>query len=650
VRALVIAVLGALAGGCCLALALSIHPAVTFDMSRALPREVASGFYPPERAGELTFAWTSRRADFRLAGLNRATDWHCAVRLRGGRGPELVQPRVDVAVDGLTVAGRTVTNDFEDLSFTAAARPAPGLNLSITTAPTFVPGPADTRELGVMVDSLECRPGRNLVLPPRDALRDAALASGAFGAALGIVCSTWSVAAAVVLALSAGQAFLLSIGAAPYADYPYIVLQFAGSIAALMVLTAKLLEIRLGEHVRPAARFIVVCSAAVLYFKVLGLVHPSKPLQDAVFHAHRLEWVLAGRYYFTQPTGGVTFPYAIGLYVFAAPWAALTTDHVTLLRVVVCAWDVVAGAMIYFAIVKVWDDTLAAAFAVVLYNVVPLTYGLVGDANLTNVFAQSAAVVALMAATVLPLSPGRFLGWGTLFILFALAFLSHIGTFAILPITLLALAALYRWKGREGLHRNALPLLAVTVVAALFSVVTYYGHFGDVFAAALRARTQTTVSRASDPSSSGSREPSVGSQSSAGPSTPTPLATRVARAWVLTVSGVGWPILLLAALGLWRVWISGLHDRLAIVLAAWGVAYVGYLGVGILLPVGQQFERYAAEFVGRVNLASYPAAVVLAASGGAWAWRAGGVARIASAILLLLAIAGGVGQWAGWIL
>lgn len=649
-RALVVAALGALAGGCCMAVAFSLHPAVTFDMSRTSPREVASGFYPPERAGELTFAWTSRRADVKLAGLNRATEWRCAVRLRGGRGPELPLPRVDVAADGLTVAERTVTNTFEDLPFTVAPRPVPGLSLSITSVPTFVPGPADTRELGVMVDGLECRPEGRLVLPPRGPLQNAVLASAAFGAALGIVCTTLGGAAAVMLVLAAGQAFLLSIGAAPYSAYSRTVLQFAVSIATLMVLTVKVLELSVGEQARRAARFIAIFSAAVLYLKILGLLHPSKLLADALFHAHRLEWVLAGRYFFTQPMpSGVSFPYAIGLYVFAAPWASLTSDHVTLLRVVVCVSDAVAGAMLYLAIVKIWKDRLAAAIAVVLYNVVPLTYGLLSDGNLTNLFAQSVALAALMATAVVPFESRKFVGLGVLFALVALAFLSHISTFAILSITLAALATLSLWRGGESRHRRAVSLFAVTVLAALFSVVTYYGHFADVFATALRARTQTAASAPSATSPVRS-EPSAPSQSSATRASSTPLTTRIARAWVLTSSGVGWPILVLAAAGLWRLWLTGLRDRLTIVLAAWGLAYLGYLGVGTLLPVGPEFERYAAEFVGRVNLASYPAAAVLAGAGGALAWRSGTAMRVATGILLLLAVAGGVRHWADWIL
>ena len=408
VRALVIAVFGALAGGCCMVLAFSLHPAVTFDMSRPSPREVASGFYPPERAGELTFAWTSRRADVKLAGLNRATEWRCAVRLRGGRGPELPLPRVDVAADGLSVAERTVTNTFEDVPFTVVPRPAPGLSLSITSVPTFVPGPSDTRELGVMVDGLECRPEGRLVVPPRGPLQNAVLASAAFGAALGIVCTTLGGAAAVTLVVSAGQAFLLSIGAAPYSAYSRTLLQFAVSIATLMVLTVKVLELGVGEQGRRAARFIVIFSAAVLL--------PQDPRIASSFQA-------PGRRALPRASAGVGSGRPVLLHPadaerrelsicdrpvrFAAPWASLTSDHVTLLRVVVCVSDAVAGAMLYLAIVKIWKDRLAAALAAVLYNVVPLTYGLLSDANLTNLFAQSVALVALMATAVCRWSPGN---------------------------------------------------------------------------------------------------------------------------------------------------------------------------------------------------------------------------------------------------
>ena len=69
---------------------------------------------------------------------------------------------------------------------------------------------------------------------------------------------------------------------------------------------------------------------------------PQRQRSDALFHAHRLEYVLSGRYFFTQlMPGGIQFPYAIALYVFAAPWAGLARDHVALLRIVVSASEAV---------------------------------------------------------------------------------------------------------------------------------------------------------------------------------------------------------------------------------------------------------------------------------------------------------------------
>ena len=142
-------------------------------------------------------------------------------------------------------------------------------------------------------------------------------------------------------------------------------------------------------------------SAGALYLKLLGQLHPSKPLVDALFQAHRLEWVMAGRYFFTQPMpGGVQFPYAIGLYVVAAPWTVLAHDHVALLRIVVCTAEAIAGALLYPMIVRTWGDRLAGAAATVLFSVVPISAVVIGNANLTNAFGESIAL-ATMAVVVM---------------------------------------------------------------------------------------------------------------------------------------------------------------------------------------------------------------------------------------------------------
>jgi hypothetical protein len=128
----------------------------------------------------------------------------------------------------------------------------------------------------------------------------------------------------------------------------------------------------------------------------------------------------------------------------------------------------------------------------------------------------------------------------------------------------------------------------------------------------------------------------------------TPLHVRAADALTLTRQAIGWPILLLAAVGAWRFGVARTRDRLLCAVLAWGAAYLVFLGVA-LMRVDVQYQRYSYEFVGRVAFATYPAAAILAGQGAAWAWRAGTVARLASAALLLSAVIVGMQGWLGWI-
>ena len=290
-------------------------------------------------------------------------------------------------------------------------------------------------------------------------VRDAALATAIFGAAFALVSATFTVAAAATGLVAIVQSLPLSAGPAPYIGFSSDMLWFAFWIALTMVALVKLLERWRGSALENAASVAVMFSGAALYVKLLGLLHPSKLPVDAVFHAHRFEWVLDGRYFFTQPMpGGVTFPYAIGLYVFAAPWSLIAHDHVALLRVVVSAAEVVAGALLYPLIATAWRDRRAAVLAVVLINLVPLTYGLVGNANLTNAFGEAVALATMVSASMLPAR--RYLAAAGLFLLAALAFLSHVSTFALLAVTLVALCILYRWRGESSLRPSRGPFSA----------------------------------------------------------------------------------------------------------------------------------------------------------------------------------------------
>jgi hypothetical protein len=391
-------------------MAYASHPTLTLEMDRALPRRFASGFYDSERSGDTTFAWTSQRADIKLAGLNRRTPWSCLVRLRGGRSDPATQPAVDLAADGIVGATVKATNDFQDATIVLPPRSSSGAVMTITSSSTLVPGPSDPRQLGVQIDHITCVPQGGMAWPPSATIRDAALTGAIFGAVFALVGLRFGVALTGVVVVAALQALPLSAGPAPYLPFSETMLGFAIWIASATVALVVVLDRLRATALQNSARAVIALSAVVLYLKLLGLLHPSKLVVDAVFHAHRLEWVLAGRYFFTQPMpGGVSFPYAIGLYVFAAPWSIIVHDHVSLLRVVVCAAEVLAGALLYPLIVKTWRDPLAAVLAVVLVNLVPLMYGLVGNANLTNAFGEAVALSTMVAASMVL---GRNLGSG----------------------------------------------------------------------------------------------------------------------------------------------------------------------------------------------------------------------------------------------
>lgn len=650
-RAAAAAVLGCLAALAWMVPAYGIRDSLTLEMDTD-PPGLLRGFYPAERdATGMTYAWTKQQAEIELPGLDRSSEWVMTLRVRGARPDPATLPDVTFTVDGVTGETRTATNEFQNVELRLPPRSQfrRGATLTMTTSQTFTPGPDDPRVLGLVVDRIDLRP-MGSVLPPRRALVSAGLAVAFLGAAFGLIGLTPGTAIGSAVLIAACQALPLTAGFGPYAPYAGVAVWLAAWIAVATVLAVQVVEWWTGQPLRHTAKFVVVLSAGALYLKLLALLHPSKPLIDALFHAHRFEWVLAGRLYFTQTMpDGVEFPYAIGLYLFTAPWSILTHDHVTLLRIVVCASEAVAGTLLYLMIVRTWGDRLMGAVAVALFHLVPLPYWIVGNANLTNAFGQSAALVTIVAAVVWPLRSGHFGQLIGLTMLATLAFLSHVSTFALLLAMLLATASFYRSLGGPALHAPARSVFVATAIAVVFSMVSYYGHFGEVYRALERVRAKAITAVAPiEALQPGGTETAAGGPT-ARDGDATPLHVRTADALAYSVASIGWPVLILASVGAWRLWVGGERDRLVFVLAAWGTAYLAFMIFGILMPVDKPFQRYAAEFIGRVDYATYPAAVILSARGGIWAWRAGRAPRIAAAVLLAYAVVGGAQQWAHWV-
>jgi hypothetical protein len=204
-----------------------------------------------------------------------------------------------------------------------------------------------------------------------------------------------------------------------------------------------------------------------------------------------------------------------------------------------------------------------------------------------------------------------------------------VSTFALLGVTLGAMAVLGVWRRSFGVPGGA--ILLATVLAAVLAMVLYYGHFPEVYA-----------------SINGARAP-IENPVGGGAAQAIPFSVRVLDALRYGWRDVGWPMLVLAAIGLWRLLADRARDRLTLTLAAWGVAYIVFVAVGTLSPVNTRYERYAAEFISRVDFAIYPAAVVLAARGALWLWRRGLAGRAAAASLCLGAGVLAFQIWVRWL-
>ena len=635
-RAAAAAILAALFGAAWAALLYAWRPALAIDFDRDLPRNV-SGVYPAERdeAANLTFAWTGPEVTLRLPGLDRRTTWTLDLRVRGARSVASENPALAIVADGLVVSTEPTTRDFSDLRVVIPSRgDRRGLTLGLRPSATFVPGPADPRALGVMIDRMSLTPDR-VPLVPRPALTAASLSAAAMGAALALLGVTAGSAIGGAVLLSAGIAAVMGRGFGPFTDYPALALSLGVWIAIALAMLTLIVQKWRGLPFRNTARFAAAFSACALLLKLLILVHPDMPIGDAMFHAHRFQGVLAGRYYFTSiAPGGYAFPYPPGLYVFASIFAGLVrrgAADVTLLRIVTCAADALAGLLLYTAIVHAPRDAakdsttrLAAAIAVAIYNLVPVGLAVLTTGNLTNAFAQSVAVAALV---LMAIDRTRLERWGWTVALTAtlsIAYLSHTGTLAILFAASVLIALLFFFfggiSGGPSLRSPAAAVAIATFAAAVLSVVVYYAHFLDTYRTELARIGHETATAASD---AGGRT----------------IADRLRSVPYSVGIYIGVPVLLAALPGAAHLVARHGRERLPLVLEGWMLACLVFLVIGILTPVDMRYY-----------LASVPALAIAAGFGSAWAWSGGPGSheilwRVIAGVLLVAAISTGVHNW-----
>jgi len=615
------------------------------DMDRELPALVR-GVFDVERNGDETFAWTGERATLSLPDIDRRVPWTCAARVRGARPPQAPLPTVYLQVDDQPGGSYPTSNDYQEIAVTAPVRPGrPGLLLTLVTDPAFVPGDSDRRQLGVQVDRLECT-SHGMAWPPQTALSTALLAGGGFGLFVSFLELGLLPGTATIVMFAFLLAWVVSTAPGPYAA-PFLdrLVTLTGVTVTVGIVLERAIHWSRGIRWHPAARVATAFTAGALVLKCAALLHPAKPLVDALFHAHRFEAVAAGSYFFTQPMpDGVRFPYAIGLYVSALPWSWFTSDHVALLRVLVTSAEALAGLLLYPMVTASGGIPAAAALSVILFHVTPLPYIVVGNANLTFAFGQAVALCTVAAATSWPL--GRFVSAGLVVLLAAsLAFLSHIATFSSLGVMLVGVAMAFLLSRVASLKNAGLVLFAATIAASVLSVVLYYGHFAEVYSTLDRVTGRATISSNAGAGTAAAAVDSGQAPAPAGPD----LVERTRRALELGARAAGWPIVILAAAGLWQVGKDGWRRRLALAVVAWLASYALFLAFSVSAPVEPRFQRYADEFVDRINYATLPALVLLAAAAATSAWQRGWLMRVVAMGLCIAALFEGFRQWASWL-
>jgi hypothetical protein len=489
----------------------------------------------------------------------------------------------------------------------------------------------------------------------------AAASAGAIVAALVTIAGVpagWALGLIVGFALA--QALVLTTGAAPYVrGYLGAVPTIAGGAGLLAALVAGIAAL-LRRPLSAEAGIATSLAAMALVLGLEGLLHPGKAFVDAVFHAHKLDTVLAGQYFFTQPMpSGVEFPYAIGLYVTAAPWAGLTRDHVLLLRVVVAVAHVLAALSLYPVVRREWQNPGGAAVAVGAYLLAPLPFVVIGNANQTYAFGQSIATIALASAVSWPLGWRRPIAAAGLVTLLSLGLLSHVGLIPLLGGLVGACGVLLAWRGAGDGRRVGWLILAATALATILAVGLYYRHFGDAFRSAQKvgpgggaaAPAGPAQAAAEVPPSEAVASPPASGSGASGPGAAvgTSRPQRAGRAAGLAVAAYGSPMLLLALVGLWRLPVRTGRDRATLMVVASLIVCAAVAAVSVLAPVEPRFERYTDEFISRLYYAVTPAVALLVGSGASWLWTRGTAGRSATVIALAGAVVVAARVWLGWI-
>ncbi|MDA1184673.1 MAG: hypothetical protein O2930_08520 [Acidobacteria bacterium] len=157
------------------------RPTLTLDLrgdSRASLRDV----YAAEHLDGLSWVWTHPRAEVSLPNLDRGVAWQWSSRVLLHRPADIGPTVLRITVDDVVAFEGEVVHDSRIVFAIPEARGLTGAVLTFDTTPTFVPGPEDSRELGVALALVSLSTERGGA-PETGALFYSLLAMGALGVA-----------------------------------------------------------------------------------------------------------------------------------------------------------------------------------------------------------------------------------------------------------------------------------------------------------------------------------------------------------------------------------------------------------------------------------------------------------------------------------
>ena len=583
---------------------------------RGDPHNLRTGFYSVERNRDGLFVWTAPHADFSIPGLDRRLDWRVTIETATWRPQGMSLPLVRIGVDGVTVAEERTRRELTIAVVAPRRSDANGVTVSIDTTPGFVPL-EDRRQLGVTVTSMTLEPIGGVPRVPWRAVASGIAALLILAGAVAASGATSLVVGVFAGVVAWGQAGFLPRGLGPYLQYPTHVLVLAAALGTGFAATIWGIQTVRRQRLSSAAVCAGALSLAACYLKLLMLLHAEMPIGDGLFHAHRFEYVLGGRLYFTSLTpDNYAFPYPIFLYLISTPFAWLTSDsldRLALLRIITTAADAAAASLLYWMIVRATADKVAGVASVVWYHAIPMTAWMIIEGALTNAFAQTLFVTSLALVVGLPVERTSRNTIALLTIVAAAALLTHPSTCAILMGVLAITSGLYAWYGGR-LYPAAGGVALAAASAAAIAVVLYYAWFPSVYVSEL-GRAASASAR---------------TMSSSG----TSLGARMAKAVSLGEMYFGWPAVTAAAIGAWVLFRNNPSSRLTLLLLGWAGTCFAFLAIGIVTPIQLRY-----------HFAAFPALAIAAAFACSWAWRSRVAVRLAMVALVVAGLSDGVTQW-----